>query len=163
MAAFGLVLACPVASTYLYLGLGWKPFFPFMLTAAPVFIVVALFLAFHIRAYDVVGSELHVRRFLGAEKIQLRDAISAELDSRVLRDAFHLQRLFSMQGSFRTKRLGLCRVRATDPGRAVVITFPAYKLIVTPDNPRALIAAMKRSRERLVLTPKFSGAIVALR
>jgi hypothetical protein len=54
--------------------------------------------------------------------------------------------LFCIAGKFWNRRLGSYRAFATDPKRSVVLRFEDHSVVVTPDNPEAFVARVRKLR-----------------
>jgi hypothetical protein len=99
-----------------------------------------------IRGYTLAGNRLLVRRAGWSSIVELRDLRDAHVDARAMQGSWRLfgnGGLFCFAGRFRNRRLGSYRAFATDPARSVVLTFADRKVVVTPGDPVAFVAALQ--------------------
>jgi hypothetical protein len=115
--------------------------------------VVAASALFAVRGYRIGGRELVIKRLGWSKNLDLANLERVE----VLRDAmaqslriFGIGGLFSYVGLFRNSRLGWYRAYATDPSRAVVLSFRARRVVVTPDDPEQFSRSVLASRDAIV-------------
>jgi hypothetical protein len=101
---------------------------------------------FTVRGYRLEGRCLYVQRLLWDTRVSLDGLRETAADARAMRGSLRLfgnGGLFAIAGWFRSRRLGSYRAFATDPARAVVLTFPKRKIVVTPGDPEAFIRALE--------------------
>ena len=117
---------------------------------AIVVAVVAVSGLFAIRGYRIAGRELTIKRLGWSKRLDLASLERVE----VVRDAmarslriFGIGGLFSYVGLFRNSRLGWYRAYATDPERAVVLSFRDRRVVVTPDDPEQFARLILASRD----------------
>lgn len=92
---------------------------------------------FTVRGYELGRHELHVHRLFWTTRISLGGLQAAEADPDATRNSIRLfgnGGLYSFSGWFRNTRLGVYRLCATDPGRAVVLRFPDRVWVVSPER-----------------------------
>lgn len=118
------------------------------MVALPLGILV-LCACFMVRSYVVTPETLLVQRLGWSTKLELSSLQSVVVDSHAMKGSirtFGNGGLFSFSGYFRNKRLGTYRAFATDPTRAVVLRFSDRVIIITPENPEALVAKLTHYR-----------------
>ena len=101
-----------------------------------------------IRGYELSAHSIRVRRLLWATTIDLKSLRSAEVDPDATRRSIRLfgnGGLFSFSGWFRNSTLGIYRLCATDPRKAVVLRFPNRAWVVSPDRPEEFIRLVRES------------------
>ncbi|MBP7588231.1 MAG: hypothetical protein KBA72_09785 [Thermoanaerobaculia bacterium] len=101
---------------------------------------------FTVRGYSVSTDALRVRRLLWQTVLPLTGLIGATADPEAMRRSLRLAGnggLFSFSGRFTNRRLGRYRAFATAPERAVVLELPRQKVVVTPEDPRAFLGAIR--------------------
>jgi hypothetical protein len=116
------------------------------LVAIPCLLLPLWFALFAIRGYQIEARELRVNRPLWSTRIPLEDLRETAVDPEAMRRALRLfgnGGLFAFTGWFRNRRLGTFRAFATDPARAVVLTFPHRRIVVTPRDPAAFVQALE--------------------
>lgn len=109
-------------------------------------LLLALTALWTIRGYELSAGVLSVQRLLWATRLPLAGLVSAEADATATRRSLRLcgnGGLFSFSGLYWNRRLGRYRMFATDPQRAVVLTFASGVVIVTPEAPEAFVAAVR--------------------
>jgi hypothetical protein len=111
-------------------------------------LVLVLTALWTIRGYQLSAGVLRVQRLFWATRLPLAGLVSAEADATATRGSFRLWGnggLFSLSGLFWNRRLGRYRLLATDPRRAVVLTFARGVVIVTPDAPEVFVATVRQA------------------
>jgi hypothetical protein len=104
---------------------------------------------FVIRGYTVSGQTLRIHRLGWDSTLDLQQLRSATVDPEAMRRSlrtFGNGGLFCFAGRFRSQKLGPYRAFATDPKRAVVLTFADRTVVVTPDDPAAFVAQLQAIR-----------------
>lgn len=117
----------------------------FMTTGIPLLLASGSSL-FMIRGYIVTKRTLFVQRFFWHSRIDLSELRSYEIDPTAMRRSvrnFGNGGLFCIAGYFYNDRLGKYRAFATDPSLSVVLHFPDRTVVVTPDNPKQFVAALR--------------------
>lgn len=107
----------------------------------------ALGAMFVIRGYRLDEQGLHVERLLWADRIPLDELRRAWADHEATAKSMRLfgnSGFFCIAGLFSNRKLGRYRAFATDPVRAVVLELPKRKIVVTPGDPWAFQAALRR-------------------
>lgn len=115
----------------------------FLAVGAAVIAAAALFM---IRGYRLDRAGLHVERLVWADRISLDTLRAAWADHQATAKSLRLfgnSGFFCIAGLFSNRRLGRYRAFATDPQRAVVLELAARKIVVTPDDPWAFLAALR--------------------
>lgn len=110
-------------------------------------VAIALGAMFVIRGYRLDEQGLHVERLLWADRVPLDELRRAWVDHEATAKSMRLfgnSGFFCIAGLFSNRKLGRYRAFATDPVRAVVLEFSKRKIIVTPDDPWAFQAALRR-------------------
>lgn len=99
-------------------------------------LVVAVF--FTIRGYLLFPDVLFVQRLGWYSKIPLDGLLTASFDpeaTKRMTRRFGNGGMFCFAGSFKSKKIGIFRVFATDLRRAVVLKFADRIIVVTPGDP----------------------------
>lgn len=119
-------------------------------TGPPVtWILLAIVFAaatFMVRGYSVIDGKLLVHRFGWATSFDLAELRAAEFSPGATMGSIRLLGnggLFGFVGRFRNAVLGPYRAYATDDANTVVLEFPDLKLVVTPEEPAAFLAALE--------------------
>ncbi len=113
---------------------------------APLFVAIAA-LPFMVRGYTLTGGSLVVHRLGFDTTLPLDDLRSVRGVAGDVAGAVRLfgnGGLFSITGWFWNRRLGRYRAYATDFDRAVLLEFGRRKVVVTPHDPQAFIAQVRR-------------------
>jgi hypothetical protein len=121
---------------------------PLVLASTP-FILAACAL-FTVRGYRIAGRTLLVKRLFWWTPISLEGLRDALVDPEAMRKAVRIcgnGGMFSFSGWFWNKRLGRFRAYATDLRRTIVLTFPDRRIVLSPDQPDAFVAALTRDRQ----------------
>ncbi len=118
---------------------------PVWVVLLPLAILVGAAL-FTVRGYELVGTELLVRRLVWSTRIDLSGMRRATHDPQAIRRSWRLfgnGGLFSISGLYRNKTLGNYRAFATDPARAVILEFEHRRIVVTPGEPEELLRQLQ--------------------
>ena len=110
-------------------------------------VAIALGAMFVIRGYRLDEQGLHVERLLWADHVPLDELRRAWADHEATAKSMRLfgnSGFFCIAGHFSNRKLGRYRAFATDPVRAVVLELAKRKIVVTPDDPWAFQAALRR-------------------
>jgi len=102
---------------------------------------------FSIRGYRLDERGLHVERLMWSDRIPLDELRRAWADHEATVKSMRLfgnSGFFCIAGFFTNRKLGRYRAFATDPVRAVVLELPKRRIVVTPDDPWAFQAALRR-------------------
>jgi hypothetical protein len=153
----GLLIAVSVMATLLLVAaslicLAVLPARPAVLRVATAGLPLAIVLGclpFVVRGYVVTDRELIIERLGWSNRWPLAALASAELDPQAMKGSLRLcgnGGLFAFCGWFRNKKLGVYRAFATDLKRAVVLRFGVRNIVVSPDDPPAFLAAVKRGQ-----------------
>lgn len=142
-----------IAGTVIMFGLGIG--LPFLLPkdAWPAIVLASLACVltplitclFVVRGYEVTGKELRVHRLAWRTRFDLAELRCARADRDAMKRAWKTMGnggFFGWTGHFRNKPLGSFRALVTDPTLAVVLEFPKFKLVVSPENPAAFVRAL---------------------
>jgi hypothetical protein len=116
----------------------------FFVLAVTLIAVAALFM---IRGYRLDAAGLHVERLVWADRIPLDALRGAWADHQAMAKSLRLfgnSGFFCIAGLFSNRKLGRYRAFATDAQRSVVLDLPARKVVVTPEDPWAFLAALRR-------------------
>jgi hypothetical protein len=109
--------------------------------------LIAISSLFVIRGYRLDPAGLHVERLLWADRIPLDALRGAWADHQAMAKSLRLfgnSGFFCIAGLFSNRRLGRYRAFATDAQRSVVLDLTARKVVVTPEDPWAFLAALRR-------------------
>lgn len=108
-------------------------------------------LLFTVREYRLEESGLFVRRLCWETRVELHGLRGveriqrADLGRGVIRVCGN-GGLFSFTGWFWSKSMGRFRMFATDMDRLVLLTFAERKIVVSPDEPEAFVALVRKER-----------------
>lgn len=115
--------------------------------ASWVMLVIAIgTAAFMVRGYSVVDGRLLVHRLGWSTKFDLAELTGAEYSPGATLGSVRVMGvggLFGFIGRFRNELLGVYRAYGTDSGNIVVLDFAGSKVVVTPDDPVAFVAAVE--------------------
>lgn len=112
----------------------------FAVIGPPVIVLLATFCT--VRGYALGGDEIVVKRLGWSNRLPLDDLLSVGGDNEAMSGSFRLfanAQLLSYTGYFWNRKLGRYRAFATDPSRAVVLTYRKRKIVITPDDPQRFI------------------------
>jgi len=104
---------------------------------------------FSIRGYVLTAETLIVKRVGWTSCVNLADLRSAETHQNAMSWSIRTcgnGGLFCFAGRFWNRKLGSYRAFATDPKRSVVLRFEDHSVVVTPDNPEAFVARVRKLR-----------------
>src|SRR5215831_6381259 len=111
--------------------------------------ILVIATCFMIRGYVVTPDTLLVQRLGWHTKLELADLRSVVVDSQAMRGSirtFGNGGLFSISGAFWNQRLGAYRAFATDPAHAVLLKFTDRVVVITPEDPQALVEKLTELR-----------------
>lgn len=122
-----------------------------IMRAATVLPLLALVVAlpFMVRGYVVTADEIIVQRPLWSTRFERARLQSATIEPDALRGSIRLfgnGGLYSFTGLFRSPKLGRYHAYVTDPARTVVLRFSDRVVVVSPDNPEALVRELSSRR-----------------
>ncbi|PTX98713.1 hypothetical protein DB345_03065 [Spartobacteria bacterium LR76] len=103
---------------------------------------------FAVRGYTIDGGTLFIHRIGWKTRIPLDDLQSAIADSSLIDGSYRMfgtGGFYSFTGTFSSPKLGRYRAYFTDSSKAVVLTFPKRKIVVSPDRPGEFAAALSRT------------------
>ena len=103
--------------------------------------------SYKILAYIVTEDSLIVRYWGRPVTIPLADLASATVDPEAMRVPIRRGIAFSIMGVQQSRQWGAYRAYASDPGRAVVLSFPGRRIVVTPDRPEEFAALVRKVRK----------------
>ena len=128
---------------------GGPPWPAWLLVLWPiVFIGFLVYLAsYKILAYIVTEDSLIIRYWGRPVTIPLADLASATVDPEAMRVPIRRGIAFSIMGVQQSRQWGAYRAYASDPGRAVVLSFPDRRIVVTPDRPEEFAALVREVRK----------------
>lgn len=111
---------------------------------------------FSVRGYSVTATELLIHRPGWRTRRPLADLANVIADPHATARSWRVAGnggMFAFLGWFRNARLGSYRAFYTDATRAVVLTWPGATVVVSPDDPDAFVAAVRRSVPAAATTP----------
>lgn len=112
----------------------------FAVFAPPLMILLAAFCI--VRGYELSADAIVVRRLGWSNRLPIDGLLSVAGDNEAMNGSYRLfanAQLLSYTGYFWNRKLGRYRAFATDPSRAVVLTYPKRKIVITPDDPQRFI------------------------
>lgn len=95
-----------------------------------------------VKGYVLSGDAIVVERLGWSTRLSLEDLRGVGGDSEAMSSSLRLFAnggLLSYTGYFWNRKLGRYRAFATDPSRAIVLTYPKRKVVITPDDPQRFI------------------------
>jgi hypothetical protein len=99
-----------------------------------------------VRGYVLATDEIVVKRLGWANRLPIEGLLTVNGDNEAMS---HSLRLFanggvlSFSGYFWNRKLGRYRAFATDPSRAVILSYPKRKIVITPDDPQRFIVRLR--------------------
>jgi hypothetical protein len=99
-----------------------------------------------VRGYVLTDKEIVVKRLGWANRFALTDLRSVHGDNEAMASSLRLfgnGGLLSYSGLFWSRKMGRYRALATDPSRAVVLTYAKRKILLTPDDPQRFIVRVR--------------------
>lgn len=147
------VLGSLGSSIPIAIGLG-EPDMPVAARLACVFsgfVILGSCALFTIRGYRVDGGSVYVRRLLWESRVDLDGLQAVERQDRAsirrgMIKVWGNGGLFSFSGTFRSRELGMFRMYVTDLDRLVLLTIGERKVVMSPDDPEAFIALLRKER-----------------
>lgn len=118
-------------------------------------LILLLSALFMVRGYVLTNDEIIVKRLGWVTRLPLEGLVNVAGDDAAMTGSLKLfgsSGFMSYTGVFWNRKIGRYRAFATDPARAVVLSYPARKVVVTPDDPQRFIV-----RARSVLKYRTSG------
>lgn len=101
-----------------------------------------------VRGYEVSKEAVVVRRLLWDWRLPLAGLRSVEVDRQAMAGSLRLWGVggcFSWSGLYWNRRLGRYWAAVTDPAKAVVLRWDRKVVVLSPDEPDRLVAAVRRS------------------
>lgn len=146
VSAFSSILLVGVSVILLY---AFRSRGPEILFGIMPLIILILTLPFMIRGYRLESGRLYVLRLLWATEVQLDGLKSVEVIPDAMRGSlrsFGNGGLFSFTGLYYSKARGKFRAWVTDLKKTVVLQFDGRAIVVSPDDPEAFAAELKKAR-----------------
>ena len=106
--------------------------------------IVAYLASYKILAYIVTDDSLIIRYLGRPVTIPLASLASATVDPEVLPLPIRRGIAFSIMGVRQSSKWGTYRAYASDPSRAVVLSFADRRIVVTPDRPEEFAELLTR-------------------
>ena len=126
-----------------------------LVVAAVPFVLLLWSYALSVRGYAVEGDELQVRRLATVTRVPLAGITRAYPDPGICKGSIRVVGnggLFSYSGIFYNKKIGRFRLFATNFAHSVVLVMPQRVVVLTPDNPHALIEHLRQRHPGMALT-----------
>jgi hypothetical protein len=114
------------------------------LVLPPIILLIAVLCM--VRGYVLTDEEIVVKRLGWVNRLALTELRSVHGDNEAMANSLRLfgnSGLLSYSGLFWSRKLGRYRAFATDPSRAVVLTYPKRKILLTPDDPQRFIVRVR--------------------
>lgn len=111
----------------------------------PPFILMIAALSI-VRGYVLTSAEIVVKRLGWVNRLPLSDLRGVNGDNEAMSNSLKLfgnAGLLSYSGFFWNRKIGRYRAFATDPSRAVVLTYAKRRILVTPDDPQRFIVRVR--------------------
>ena len=144
VAVAGVAIALPVATRRPHAGPVWVPF---AAAAVALLVVTGIWFGSRIRGYRLTAAELLVRLRFRTVRFPLAQLQDVAPDREALRGAWKQagnDGLGAISGRFRSRRLGRFRAYVTDSDRAVVLRWPDFCLVISPDQPAWFVENARR-------------------
>lgn len=129
-----------------------QAFWPMVLGPAIALLVTAPIAFFSVvRGYRLVGTELHVIRFGRINRFSLAGLTTVEADREALSGAWKKlgnDGLGAITGRFSSRKLGAFEALVTDPGNAVVLSWPERRLVISPDRTAYFVECVRERTGR---------------
>jgi hypothetical protein len=106
--------------------------------------LLAYLASYKILAYIVTDDSLIIRYLRHPVTLPLGSLVSVTVDPEVMPLPIRRGDAFSIRGVRQSSRWGSFRVYASDPSRAVVLSFADRRIVVTPDRPEEFAALLTR-------------------
>jgi len=109
--------------------IGMVLFFPLLL---------GIMVLFSIRSFDIMHDGILVRRLLWANRLAYEDLRSVRVDEDAMKGSIRVMGnggLFSFSGKYRSRKLGVFTVYATDMKLSVILRYSDRTVVVTPESP----------------------------
>lgn len=120
-----------------------------VLSALGLIGIIMLGYALSVQGYSVVDGKLFIHRGGWAHTLDLRQLRHIEVSPNVMIGSASLwstRGFFGMAGRMRNATLGRYRAYATDQKKAVVLEIGQERLVVTPEQPEAFVAAVRAAQ-----------------
>lgn len=137
------LLAALVAGGYAWSRTGSVASLPAIVFPPIILLIAALCM---VRGYVVTDEEIVVKRLGWANRFSHADLRSVHGDNEAMSASLRLLAntgLLSYSGYFWNRKMGRYRAFATDPSRAVVLTYAKRKILLTPDDPQRFIVRVR--------------------
>jgi len=144
------LLSVAVLALVVLLGVFAGPRHLLLWTVAMVYVpllVIASAVACMVRGYTLTDSALEIMRPGWTTTLPLAGLKSVAGDAELFNRSWRFfgnGGLFSFTGWFWNRRLGRYRAFATDPGRAVILTWPGRVVVITPHDPQGFIVRVRK-------------------
>ena len=138
----GLFLAMILAAVFVFSEMPWPLRALIAGSASGILGVTALFI---VKGYVLDRGSLLVRRAFWSTRVDLGGLKSAVADASACERAWKTagnDGLFAMHGWFYSKRLGSFRAFVTNPAFAVILEFGTKRVVISPEDPAAFVAAV---------------------
>jgi Bacterial PH domain len=100
--------------------------------------ILLICIPYGVRGYTLRGQTLILHRIGWSHSVDLSTLSSVAFDPSAVKGAIKAAGnggLFSISGFFNSPALGMFRAAATDMSLAVVLKFPKWTLVITPERP----------------------------
>lgn len=127
-------------------GVAWFPVFRWVGLA--LVLVLGICGLFGVRGYEVSMEAVVVRRLLWNWRLPLAGLRSVEVDPRAMAGSLRLWGVggcFSWSGLYWNRRLGRYWAAVTNPEKAVALRWDRKVVVVSPEVPERLVAAVRRA------------------
>ncbi len=101
-------------------------------------LLLGVMVLFSIRSFDVMQDGILVRRPLWANRLGYDDLRSVRVDEDAMKGSIRLMGnggLFAFSGRYRSRKLGVFTVFATDMKLSVILRYSDRTVVVTPESP----------------------------
>lgn len=142
--AVAVLLAALIIGGFAWLRTGGA--IPLLIAIVPPPIILLVAVLCMVRGYVVTEDEIVVKRLGWVNRFSHAKLRSVHGDSEAMSSSLRLfanTGLLSYSGYFWNRKLGRYRAFATDPSRAVVLTYAKRKVLVTPDDPQRFIVRVR--------------------
>jgi hypothetical protein len=104
-------------------------------------------LPFVVRGYTLENDRIVIKRLGWSSILPLAGLRSISSDVQQLHGSIRIfgnGGLLSFSGWFWNRRLGRYRMFATDPARAVILTYPDRRIVLTPHDPHGFVLRVRK-------------------
>jgi hypothetical protein len=101
-------------------------------------LILGITALFSIRSFDIMQDGILVQRLFWANRLGYEDLRSVRVDKDAMKGSIRVMGnggLFSFSGRYRSRKLGVFTVYATDMKLSVILRYSDRTVVVTPESP----------------------------